>query len=596
MAGSASRSRIPEAGASTTAAPPEIPPKIRHRIKNLPFSVGRRSGAATPLARWKFNEAKAMTLELAVLEGAGERTSGGSAAVFSARKLAAALWHLRAAEVGALGGSGARLGFEPKSRQLHSLNVGSHDRAGLLASTSNEFVLRPTSPSPNITLQKLDALEKATKWDEAHQNHGQLKLFKYQLNSTPAIYSLRAELEQAHYCINKLENEKECAKKKVDHIMKKLAEEKASWQSKEHQKVRNIIESVKYDLGKEKERHRRIEAINSTLVDELAKAKLSANQFLQDCEKERKAREHVEKVCEELAKAIGDDKVEVESLKKESVKICEELEEERRMLQMAEVWREERVQLKLVDAKITLEEKYAELNKLQADLDTFLRIHSGTIADVSVLKETEALRGAVSLVKFNDIEFDCRPPQDIDANKDPMNRYANGTLDGDNDSEDDRLEGMSCGEEQGSCTSPGSDPSAIDIHEERQASVSASSEVYSRTTGQSKKKISSIGKLWRSSFMSNSNSKEAPVESIDRKILDRTMLNSGEVDPSSPSVGMQRSCDSINSCISLGTHELPRTQGSPELQSETKDRRGKKQLLEARKENQRFQLRHVLKK
>lgn len=82
--------------------------------------------------------------------------------------------------------------------------------------------------------------------------------------------------------------------------------------------------------------------------------------------------------------------------------------------------------------------------------------------------------------------------------------------------------------------------------------------------------------------MSYSNSKEAPVESIDRKILDGKMLNatlspdmnSGEADPSSPSVGMLRSCDLINSCASRGTHELP---------SETKDHSVKEKLLEAKK-------------
>lgn len=172
--------------------------------------------------------------------------------------------------------------LQSKSRQLHSLNVVGHDRTGLLASISNEFTVRSSSPSPNITLQKVlllfslmgillvsfickqleessiclgYALEKATKWDDGfirssmnvHQNHGQLKLFKDQLNTAPAIYSLLApELQQAHYCINRLENEKEGTKKKVDHIMMKLAEEKASWQSKEHQKVRNIIEPIDY--------------------------------------------------------------------------------------------------------------------------------------------------------------------------------------------------------------------------------------------------------------------------------------------------------------------------------------------------------------
>lgn len=105
--------------------PPEILPeraplRIRHRI---PFPVGRRSHPTTPLAGWKLDDAAAMTPELAVLEGAGERTSGGAAAAFSARKLPAALWHLRAVEVGESGGSGTRLRFEVGLLYLQSGSI-----------------------------------------------------------------------------------------------------------------------------------------------------------------------------------------------------------------------------------------------------------------------------------------------------------------------------------------------------------------------------------------------------------------------------------------------------------------------------------------
>ena len=40
---------------------------------------------------------------------------------------------------------------------------------------------------------------------------------------------------------------------------------------------------------------------------------------------------------------------------------------------MAEVWREERVHMKLIDAKVALDEKYSQMNKLVADLETFLK-------------------------------------------------------------------------------------------------------------------------------------------------------------------------------------------------------------------------------
>ena len=46
---------------------------------------------------------------------------------------------------------------------------------------------------------------------------------------------------------------------------------------------------------------------------------------MQDYDKERKARELIEEVCDELAKEIGEDKAEVEALKRESMKLWEEL-------------------------------------------------------------------------------------------------------------------------------------------------------------------------------------------------------------------------------------------------------------------------------
>ncbi|KAL8216598.1 hypothetical protein R6Q57_023435 [Mikania cordata] len=69
---------------------------------------------------------------------------------------------------------------------------------------------------------------------------------------------------------------------------------------------------------------------------------------------ERKEREALKKVCEELAGDLTSSKSDISRLKME-------MEEERKMLRMAEVMREERVQMKLSEAKIILEEKISEL-------------------------------------------------------------------------------------------------------------------------------------------------------------------------------------------------------------------------------------------
>ncbi|KAI4320783.1 hypothetical protein MLD38_034228 [Melastoma candidum] len=159
-----------------------------------------------------------------------------------------------------------------------------------------------------------------------------------------------------------------------------------------------------------------MEIVHSKLVDELAEAKLSTKRLMQECEKERKTRALVEEVCDKLAKEIGEDKAEVDALKKEMTRLREEVDEERKMLQMAEVWREGRVQMKLLDAKVTLEEKYSQMNRLVADLETccsrsrnFMLMPEG-----KGIREEEFLIKAASSVNIRDLKDFIYEPSDPD--------------------------------------------------------------------------------------------------------------------------------------------------------------------------------------
>ncbi|KAG5249503.1 protein BRANCHLESS TRICHOME [Salix suchowensis] len=69
---------------------------------------------------------------------------------------------------------------------------------------------------------------------------------------------------------------------------------------------------------------------------------------------QRRGREAVERVCEELAREMSSDKEDIDQMKRE-------MEEERKMIRMAEVLREERVQMKLAEAKMLFEERLLEL-------------------------------------------------------------------------------------------------------------------------------------------------------------------------------------------------------------------------------------------
>ncbi|XAR70103.1 hypothetical protein NMG60_11026858 [Bertholletia excelsa] len=100
------------------------------------------------------------------------------------------------------------------------------------------------------------------------------------------------------------------------------------------------IAKLKAELEFERKARKRAESLNKKLARELSD--------------ERKGREALERTCEEVAKEVSADKAEITRMKRE-------MEEERKMLRMAEVFREERVQMKLNEAKLLLEDKILEL-------------------------------------------------------------------------------------------------------------------------------------------------------------------------------------------------------------------------------------------
>ncbi|KAK4744896.1 hypothetical protein SAY87_011208 [Trapa incisa] len=100
------------------------------------------------------------------------------------------------------------------------------------------------------------------------------------------------------------------------------------------------VDKLRAELERERRARRKLEHINKKLAMELLE--------------ERQGRESVERACEELVKEISWGKQTIQRMKTE-------MEEERKMLRMAEVLREERVQMKLAEARDLLEEKMSQL-------------------------------------------------------------------------------------------------------------------------------------------------------------------------------------------------------------------------------------------
>lgn len=109
--------------------------------------------------------------------------------------------------------------------------------------------------------------------------------------------------------------------------------------------ARAKITELKAELEQERKARKKAESMNKKLARELSEG--------------RKGREALERLCEELAKQVSSNKAEMHRMHRD-------MEDERKMLRTAEVLREERVQMKLSEAKLLLEEKLLELEAIRS--------------------------------------------------------------------------------------------------------------------------------------------------------------------------------------------------------------------------------------
>ncbi|VAH47213.1 unnamed protein product [Triticum turgidum subsp. durum] len=186
------------------------------------------------------------------------------------------------------------------------------------------------------------------------------------------VSALRSELDLARAHVRRLIKEQKSERGEIDGLKKELVEEMEAWKAKQKEKAATALQYIVTELDKEKKSRRRAERAKEKLGAALADAESSLRAANKELERERKSRGRVEKMCGELVRGIGEDRAEVEALKREAEDAQRELEKEREMLHLADEWREQRVQMKLLEARLQFEEKNSALNQLHDELQAYL--------------------------------------------------------------------------------------------------------------------------------------------------------------------------------------------------------------------------------
>lgn len=439
----------------------------RYRFKRA-ILAGKKGGSTTPVPLWKTSTTSSPSMENTTQHLLYSSASGlpckdkEKDISVSARKLAASLW-----EINDLHPSRVKKEFEVE--QMRSCKETSNRSREKAKSLSRSGLLRPPMSDPcnspisermkgfesdgyrrtvsglshplrsgvdahiSVSLNEKNsgkcAVGVKSHLKEARSSLSTSKKILKVLNqmchrekqsSTMALtLALGSELDRVCGLLDKLiqDERSNSNQNDIEYMVKRFAEEKAASKSREKEKIHDAVKNVAEELTVEKKLRKQTERLNKKIALEMASVKASQLKVCEELEREKRAKEILEQICDELARGIGEDRALVEEMKKESVKVREEVEKEREMLQLADVLREERVQMKLSEAKYQFEEKNDFVEKLRNELEDFMRTRDEENGDASP-----------ESTKFNDLESYFNKV---------CQRFQNAEFEGHNDSDED---------------------------------------------------------------------------------------------------------------------------------------------------------------
>ncbi|KAI3703316.1 hypothetical protein L1987_73283 [Smallanthus sonchifolius] len=177
--------------------------------------------------------------------------------------------------------------------------------------------------------------------------------------------------------VSTLSHELNKARSHVSKLIQEQRTNQTAHESEEQDKIRFAVKTISRELETERKLRRQAERMNKKLGRELANTKSSLAKAVKKVESEKQATEVLDQLCQKMASSIEEHRVELEELKKDSERVRKEIEEEREMLRIADMLREERVHMKLIDAKHEYEDKHKQVNILARDLHELLEADNG---------------------------------------------------------------------------------------------------------------------------------------------------------------------------------------------------------------------------
>ncbi|XP_004487466.1 uncharacterized protein [Cicer arietinum] len=376
--------KIRKRGSTSTSSSSTFTRKYRYKRAIL---VAKKSGYSTPSPMWKTTSMSTNHHHNHAIKNTSLHSSKEKKELsVSARKLAATLWELNDLTPSMVKKEPMRINKDRDKDRVQSLCrsvlLGPHKLDPSYSSTSfsekesNKLKDKRNCGKCKVGVKNylkeaksgLSTLNKLLKVlsQMVHEE-------KHSFRSIPLILGMSNELDRVRNQIDGFIEEQSSNQTDIEYLMKHFAEENSAWKRREREKIRATMMSLTQELEVEKKLRRQTERLNMKIVNEMENVKYSYSKLSKEHKREKRAKEILEQVCDELAQGIGEDRAKVEEMKRESEKVLEEVEKEREMLQLADVLREERVHMKLSEAKYQFEEKNEMLENLRNELESFFK-------------------------------------------------------------------------------------------------------------------------------------------------------------------------------------------------------------------------------